>query len=43
MVSGYTDEMLNRKRILLLLPEDNDLLLNNSAAYASSRGVATGC
>src|SRR5437867_1058706 len=41
MVSGYSDEMLNRKRILLLLPEDNDLLLNNSAAYASSRGVAT--
>jgi hypothetical protein len=39
-VSGYTDQMLNGKRIFVLLPKGEELLMNNSEAYASSRGVA---
>jgi hypothetical protein len=40
-VSGYSDEMLNGKRIFVLLPKPEEIMMNNSAAYAYSRGVAT--
>lgn len=40
-VEGYGERQLNGKRIALLVPNANDLVMNNSAAYAHSRGVAT--
>ncbi len=41
VIEGYPEAELNRKKIVLLLPEMNDLVMNNSSVYAASRGVTT--
>ncbi len=39
-VSGYSDGMLNQKRVMILLPEPNAAHLDNPAAWAASRGLS---
>ena len=41
-VSGYTDAELNSKRIFVLLPEEGEYRLTDSAAFAWSRGIGEG-
>ena len=38
-VQGYTSEMLNRKRVFLLIPRTESLVVVNADAYAASRGA----
>jgi len=38
-IEGYSDQMLSRKRIMVLAPEGADVTLGDAAAYAASRGV----
>jgi hypothetical protein len=40
-VEGYSDDMLNGKRVLVLVPEAADVKLTDPAGYAFIRGVAT--
>lgn len=39
-VDGYTDADLNQKRVFVLLPKSDKIMLANPAAFAASRGVA---
>jgi hypothetical protein len=41
VIPGYNEADFNGKRVALVIPGANDLVMNNSAAYAASRGVAT--
>jgi hypothetical protein len=42
VLEGYTDDMLNNKRVLVVLPEAADVALSNPVAYASARGTTAG-
>ncbi len=39
-VQGYTDDMLNRKRVMVLAPNVADITLSNVDGYAFTRGIA---
>lgn len=38
-VSGYSDDMLNQKRVMILLPQPEGARLENPAAWAAARGL----